>query len=107
MGLPSFPGVDCALRENASNMIPTANFESFMSRKLFRQFLLAMNGELCFGAGCAGPRLSSAHRNTVRSCIDCAVSSFIDKAQIPRIQRQLHMLRTACWDVNTSESAQR
>src|SRR5437660_5055893 len=52
-------------------------------------------------------RLSSAYGDEIVSCTDEPVSSLVDVAEIPRTERQLHMLLLAGFQMNALEPAQR
>src|SRR5207302_3629289 len=57
--------------------------------------------------GRRGSRLSSAYGDEIVSCTDEPVSSLVDVAEIPRTERQLHMLLLAGFQMNALEPAQR
>src|SRR5579864_1900644 len=57
--------------------------------------------------GRRGSRLSSAHSDEIVSGTDESVSSLIHVAEIPRTERQLHMLLLAGFEMNALESAER
>src|SRR5579864_2201994 len=52
-------------------------------------------------------RLSSAHGDEIVSGTDEPVSSLIHVAEIPRTERQLHMLLLVGFEMNALESAER
>src|ERR1044072_5665578 len=95
----------CAQR-NCHHEDPSCKLPKIHWPKLFRQLLFAVNGESCLSSGSAGSGLTSTYKNTVRSCVNGAVSIFIDKAQVARIQSQLHMLHATFGNVHTGESTQ-
>src|SRR5580693_484953 len=57
--------------------------------------------------GRRGSRLSSAHADEIVSGTDEPISSLVDIAEIPRTERQLHMLLLAGFEMNALEAAER
>src|SRR5579864_1690473 len=57
--------------------------------------------------GCRPSRLSSAHGDQVIAGTDQTISSLVDIAEIPRTERQLHMLLLAGFEMNALEAAER